>query len=179
MLDRASRYVFISTISVYDFSVPSNGVVDEDFALLPFPAGADPTRKVDEHYGSLKVLCEQVLLERFSECATIVRPGLICGPCDPTDRFTYWPVRVDAGGTVLAPDGPSQPIQYIDARDLAQFVVHLVEVRDGGVYNAVTAPGSLTFGNLLDACVRASNAGASVYWATSRVFERARRRTVG
>ncbi len=171
LASRTARYVFISTISVYDFAAKAALPVDEDFPLLAFPADADRTRKDDELYGALKVLCEAVVRSSLRHRATIVRPGLVAGPYDPTDRFTYWPVRVDAGGSVLAPDAPSQPIQYIDARDLAQFVVHLIEIGDGGTYNAVTSPGTLTFGNLLDACLESSRSDASIIWAPQQALK--------
>lgn len=160
--NRAGHYVFVSTISVYDPA--QTGGPDEDAPLAALPPDAGRTQMVPEVYGALKVLCEEVVRSTFRQRATILRPGLVAGPCDPTDRFTYWPVRVDAGGEILAPAGPSEPLQYIDARDLAQFAVLVSERRDSGTYNCVTPRGSLHFGDLLDTCKRAAHSGASVTW---------------
>ncbi|HZZ65200.1 MAG TPA: NAD-dependent epimerase/dehydratase family protein [Candidatus Baltobacteraceae bacterium] len=159
---RTNRYLFISTISVYDES--RTEAPDEDAPLQVLPADADPTVFDVRFYGALKVLCELVVRSAFRSRATIVRPGLVAGPLDPTDRFTYWPVRADAGGTVLAPVSPSEPVQYIDVRDLAQFAVHALECDDGGTYNCVIPPGSCTFGALTDACERAAHSGATYVW---------------
>lgn len=160
---RAGRYLFVSTVSVYDEQRAQSP--DEDAPLHELPDGVDRTKFDVEHYGALKVLCENVARGTFGDRASIVRPGLVAGPHDPTDRFTYWPVRVDAGGSVLAPPSPSHHIQYIDARDLAQFCVRLLETNDGGTYNCVTPGGALTFGDLLAACECAASSGASFLWA--------------
>jgi 2'-hydroxyisoflavone reductase len=146
--DRTARYVFVSTISVYDHDCKE--APDEDAPLFRLPAGADSSQQSSEHYGALKALCENAVRAAYGH-ATIVRPGLVAGPHDPTDRFTYWPLRFDRGGTLLAP--PSERcIQYIDARDLAAFVVNLVERNVEGTYNCVTPPGALTFADLYRAC---------------------------
>lgn len=161
--DKTGRYLFVSTISVYDEA--QSGGLKEDAPLHVLPPGADRTKLVVENYGALKAQCEAVVRSTFRQRASIVRPGLVAGPYDPTDRFTYWPVRVDAGGTVLAPSSPSHRIQYIDVRDLAQFVVHLLESNDGGTYNCVTPADYYTFGDLLAACSRVSSSGATFEWA--------------
>lgn len=127
--DKTNRYIFISTISVYDSS--SGKAIDEDAPLSILPENADRTRMTVETYGALKVLCEEIVFSTFRNRATILRPGLVAGPYDPTDRFTYWPLRIALGGDVLLPESPSQPVQYIDARDLAQFAVTLAK-RDAG-----------------------------------------------
>lgn len=147
---RARRYVFVSTISVYD-SAGSSGP-NEDAPVMALPQGADPNEYSDERYGALKVLCEQAVRREFGDAVTVVRPGLVAGPFDPTDRFTYWPVRFDEGGAVLAPM-PESRVQYIDARDLAAFVVRAVENGLDGTYNCVTPAGSVTFGDLCRACM--------------------------
>jgi hypothetical protein len=131
--DSVGQYLFTSTRAVYqDFTVH----MDEDA-----PVG---TRGVPESrwegYGPLKALAEREVRRVFPDAATIVRPAIITGPGDNTDRFTYWYVRVDRGGEVLAPGDPSDPIQYIDVRDMADFYVHLVEQRTRGVFN-LEAPG--------------------------------------
>lgn len=153
--DRAKRYVFISTISVYDHEAAAQP--DESSPVVPFPQDADPAEFSIERYGPLKVLCEQSVQRDFGAHTTIVRPGLVAGPFDPTDRFTYWPVRFDAGGDVLTPL-PERRVQYIDARDLAAFVVRLVETQTDGVFNAVVPPGSVTFGDLCKACMHEASA---------------------
>jgi 2'-hydroxyisoflavone reductase len=115
-----------------------------------------------ETYGALKLLCEQEAIAAFGADRTfIVRPGLIVGPHDPTDRFTYWPVRFARGGDVLVPDALDMPVQYIDARDLAQFVVDGIERSHNGVVNTVGPAAPTTLRALLDACAAASDSGAS------------------
>jgi 2'-hydroxyisoflavone reductase len=151
----AARYVFISTISVYDENRTSGP--DEDAPLHTLPEHADRTVLNYEYYGALKALCENVVVSTYRHRATILRPGLIAGPDDPTDRFTYWPLRVYAAREVLAPVSPQEPVQYIDARDLAAFAVRTVEASDGGTYNCVTPRDSLHFGDLLAACSRAAH----------------------
>ena len=131
--DAAHRYVFVSTISVY-------GEPDE----LEDP----DTEEIMEHYGALKRACERVVADVYGDRGTSVRAGLIVGPHDPTDRFTYWPRRLAAGGDVLAPADPQQPVQVIDARDLAAWLVTLAERGPGGVFDA-TGP-QTTFGDLVE-----------------------------
>lgn len=144
---RAGRYLFISTISVYS-EVPGPHA-DEDA-----PVGVlddEATESIDGGtYGPLKAACETAVRDVFgAERATIVRPGLVVGRFDPTDRFTYWVRRVWRGGEVLAPDRPDAPLQWIDVRDLARFAVHLVERDVAGVFNAVRPPDAVTMGELL------------------------------
>ena len=160
--EKTGRYVFISTISVYDIEKTESP--NEDSPLARLPHDADRTAMTPETYGALKVLCEEALLGTFANRATILRPGLVAGPHDPTDRFTYWPVRIEAGGEVLAPESASEPIQYIDARDLAAFAVRVASQSDGGIFNCVTPKGSLTFGDLL--------AGATATWVDAAFLRR-------
>jgi nucleoside-diphosphate-sugar epimerase len=112
-----ARYVFISTISVYDEARTSGP--DEEAPLHTLPEHADRTVLNYEYYGALKALCEKVVISTYRHRATILRPGLVAGPYDPTDRFTYWPLRVDAGGDVLAPVSPQEPLQYMPAHTTA------------------------------------------------------------
>jgi 2'-hydroxyisoflavone reductase len=165
----AGRYLFISTISVYDESRSSGP--DEDAPLHALPTGVDRTEFNVEYYGALKVLCENVVRSTYRHRAAILRPGLVAGPYDPTDRFTYWPVRFDAGGDVLVPVSRAEPVQYIDVRDLAQFAVHTLERRDGGTYNCVTPRGSLTFGDLADACERATRSRVNLAWVDVKFLQ--------
>ena len=113
----------------------------------------DPTTEDDTGatYGGRKALCEQAAQEAFGEDAIIVRPGLIVGPGDNTDRWTYWPIRIDQAGEVLAPNSPSDPVQNIDARDLSEWMIRLVEEPGhGGTYNATGPAQPETFGEMLE-----------------------------
>lgn len=167
------RYVFISSQSAYaDVSVPG---VDETASLKSLTnEQLDRAYKIDtagepsyaELYGGLKALCEQAAEEAMPERVVIVRPGLIVGPYDYTDRFTYWPVRVARGGEVLAPGRPERPVQFIDARDLAEWLVLMVERNAAGVYNANRAPNTLTMQNVLDECKSISDSDAVITWAS-------------
>ena len=146
---KVKQYVFVSSISVYpNFSVPR----DES---SPVGKLADETiEKVDgETYGPLKALCEQAALAALPGRTTIVRPGLIVGPDDNTDRFTYWPARAARGGEFIAPGAPKDPFQVIDARDLAAFTLDAVENNVTGTYNLVSDVNDFTFGEFTDACV--------------------------
>ncbi len=159
---RVGQYVLISTVSVYASHAEPNA--DESAPLGTIP---DPTfeQVTGETYGPLKALCEQAAEAKTPGRATIVRPGLIVGPGDPTDRFTYWPVRVARGGDVLAPGTPNDPVQIIDVRDLAEWLVLLVEQRTFGVFNALGPAGGMGIGVLLDACKEASGSDATFRWA--------------
>jgi 2'-hydroxyisoflavone reductase len=149
---RARQYVFVSSISVYpDFSVPRG----EDSAVGKLDD--ETVEKVDgATYGPLKALCEQAAERAFPGRTTILRPGLIVGPEDNTDRFTYWPARAARGGEFIAPVGPREAIQIIDARDLAAFTLRSVEQRTMGVFNLVSAPGQFTIGDIVAESVRAA-----------------------
>jgi 2'-hydroxyisoflavone reductase len=155
----AKQYVFVSSISVYsDLSKPG---VDE---TGPVAILADPTvEKVTEgSYGGLKALCEKAAESAMPGRVTNVRPGLIVGPNDGTDRFTYWPVRVARGGEVLAPNRPEDPVQFIDVRDLALWIVKAIDTKTTGVFNATSAP--LRIGDVLDACKAANGGDARFTW---------------
>jgi 2'-hydroxyisoflavone reductase len=158
-----SRYVFISTVSVYenfrkigiDESYPVGKIEDETMEEV-----------TGEAYGPLKALCEQAVRDIYGERALIIRPGLVVGPHDPTDRFTYWPVRVRRGGEVLAPQKPEAPIQLIDARDLAEFTIKLIEENASGIYNATGPDYELTIGRLLEVSKQVSGNDAHFKWAS-------------
>jgi 2'-hydroxyisoflavone reductase len=141
-----AHYVFVSTISVYsDSSKP----IDEGSPLLE-PPDPEPDAFDPEQYGGLKVGSERAVLDVFGERAAIARAGLIVGPNDPTDRFTYWPRRLAEGGDVLAPGSPSKPVQLIDARDLGAFLVRLAENRTSGIFIATGPAKPLTLGETLE-----------------------------
>lgn len=150
------HYTLVSSISVYA-SFPPGVQFDENAAVLPNGEG-------DDSYGALKAACEAALLRRPSIHAAIVRPGLIVGPHDPTGRFTYWLRRMDRGGHVLAPGRPERPIQFIDARDLAEWFVHAAEQATTGIFNAVRPPAQLTMARLLEACEAQAKRGAQIRW---------------
>lgn len=160
---RTSRYLFISSASVYDLARLNAELVDEDAPLSELPAGADPTLLTDEHYGALKVLCETEVTRAFGERTTILRLGLVAGPYDPTDRFTYWVVRVAATGEILAPPA-DRVIQYIDARDVAEFAAATTRDDIGGTFNLVVPPEAYTFGDLIEACASASASHPRTRW---------------
>jgi 2'-hydroxyisoflavone reductase len=112
--------------------------MDESDATTPMKEGADPY-SLDSRastYGAYKTFAEQEVQKHYPGISTIIRPGLIVGPLDPSDRFTYWPVRIDRGGEVLAPGDPSDPMQFIDVRDLAEWIVRMAEAKEFGVFNA-------------------------------------------
>ena len=168
-LHRAHRYVFISSVSVYDTSLQTPE--DEELPLAVLPEASDTTTVTPETYGALKALCEREVQAVFGDRTSIVRPGLIAGSLDPTDRFTYWPVRVEAGGEFVAPEDASVPLQYVDVRDVADFVITLIERGTGGTFNAVTSPESRTFGALIDACRAATKIAAEPVWTSANVLE--------
>lgn len=144
--DAVGHYVFVSTISVYsDMSRP----IDEGSPLYE-PPETEPEEFDPELYGNLKVGSERALQEIFGDRVAIARAGLIVGPHDPTDRFTYWPRRLADGGDVLAPGSQSQPVQFVDARDLGAFLVRLAADRTGGVFNATGPAEPLTLGEALE-----------------------------
>lgn len=163
---RAATYTFISTISVYaDFSAPG---LREGAPLAPIQA--DPGVEVvnGTTYGPSKAMCEDAVRSVFGGHSLIVRPGLIVGPYDPTDRFTYWPLRFAAGGRVIAPEGPAWPVQFIDARDLAAWLVQMLEAGQTGTYHVTSPAGLHTFGTVVEACAAQSASSASVEWVPGR-----------
>src|SRR5438128_5819804 len=164
------RYVFVSTISVY--ADTSKGV-DETAPLAKYD-GSDPFKETLEAmkasgyktYGPLKALSEQEAEKWFPGKTLIVRPGLIVGPRDETDRFTYRPVRIDRGGEVLAPGAPTDPVQFIDARDLAEWTIREVQNRETGIYTATGPAKPLGIGGMLDGIKGALKSDAKFTWVS-------------
>jgi 2'-hydroxyisoflavone reductase len=171
--DSVDRYVFISSQNVYaDVSVPG---VDETFPLRTLTteelaeANAIDTAGQPSYgamYGGLKVLCEQAAEEVMPGRVLTIRPGLIVGPYDYTDRFTYWVVRVARGGEVLAPGRPDRFVQFIDVRDLADWTVRMMEQGAAGVYNANGPTNSVTMQDVLQECKSVSDSDASFTWVS-------------
>ncbi|MCA8960965.1 MAG: epimerase [Planctomycetes bacterium] len=157
---RAERYVFVSTISVYADDVVPPVVEASKLAA----AEGDLGEVIDGRtYGPLKAQCERVVRDRCPD-ALIIRPGLIVGPWDPTDRFSYWPDRVRRGGRVLAPGAPERPIQIIDVRDLAEWTIAAIGAQCRGTYNLVGPESPLSMRVFLDACREVSGAEAEFAW---------------
>jgi len=169
LADRAGLYVFVSSLSVYaDDSTPGQ---DESGPVVEL---SDPTVETvtGETYGGLKALCERAAEDAMPGRTLSVRPGLIVGPHDPTDRFTYWPVRVARGGPVLAPAPPENPVEFTDVRDLGAFLVHAAETGSTGVTNASgPTPEKTTTGALLDCCREVAGSDAELRWADETFLE--------
>jgi 2'-hydroxyisoflavone reductase len=170
------HYVFISTISVYNDPPPAG--LDENSPLQKYD-GADPYKETLEAmkasgyktYGPLKVLSEEETEKWFRGKSLIIRPGLIVGPRDETDRFTYWPVRIDRGGEVLAPGTPNDPVQFIDGRDLAEWTIRMAENGETGVYNATGPAKELGVGGMLDGIKSALNSSAKFTWGDAEFLK--------
>ena len=162
----AGFYIYISSISAYDTNPPGGGDETTAVATLTDPT-VETMGKDFENYGGLKALCERAAAAAFPGRAAIVRPGYIVGPGDPTDRFTYWPVRIARGGDVLAPGSPDDPLQWIDVRDLAEWLVTLAEHGTAGTFNAIGPPSPGRWGDVLDACVAGAGGAAKLVWVPS------------
>ena len=162
----AERYVFVSSLSVYDDPV---GAVDEN---APLAAPIAPVEKVTpESYGPMKAACEAEVRDAFAEHALVLRPGLIVGPRDPTDRYTYWIRRVARGGPVLAPGDGARQVQFVDVRDLAAFTIHLLERRASGTLNVTGTP--LRFDAFLGGAATALSTTPELRWTPeTRLLEK-------
>jgi 2'-hydroxyisoflavone reductase len=154
------RHVFISTGSVYDPAKAPSHDMDERAPRLPAERATE--RVTAETYGALKVACEDDLMARLGVASTIVRPGIVAGPHDPTDRFTWWARVAALGGEVHVPARRGQPVQVVDSRDLARLVVRLVEDDRPGVFNAVGPRDPVTLAGLLAACADAAGTSATL-----------------
>lgn len=166
------RYVFTSTISVFQDSKQGP---DENAPLQRYD-GPDPYKETLESmkangfklYGPLKVVSEQEAEKWFPEKTLVIRPGLIVGPRDQSDRFTYWPVRIERGGEVLAPGRPQDSVQYIDARDLAEWTIRMAENRETGIYNTTGPAQPIGIGSMLDGMKEALKSNAKFTWVSEQ-----------
>lgn len=164
----ADHYLFISTISVYaDNSKLDNDESDPTLVL------EDPTveKVTGETYGGLKALAEKEAEKAFPGKTTIVRPGLIVGPGDNSDRFSYWPVRINRGGEVLAPGNPTDPVQFIDARDLGEWTIRLLEQKAYGTFNATGPSSPLTMAEMLYGIRAVTTADVKFTWVPADFLE--------
>jgi 2'-hydroxyisoflavone reductase len=168
------HYIFISTTSVYRDE--SQIGINEDSPTVPMPAGLDPYQPDQRNaaqqamsanhpnYGAFKARAEVEVQNQYPGINTIIRPCLIVGPLDRTDRFTYWPARIDKGGEVLAPDKPEDPCQFIDSRDLAEWMIRVAEAREFGTFNAIGPEKPLTIAEMLYGVKAITTAGAQFTW---------------
>lgn len=168
LADAVEQYTFISTLSVY----AEPGLIGMNESA-PLSTLADETVEeiTGETYGPLKVLCEQAVTTEMDGRALHVRSGLIVGPHDPTDRFTYWPYRVARGGEVLAPGQPDYPVQFIDVRDLAEWTLRATKAKLTGPYNVTGPANFLTMTQVLDTCRRVSGSDATFTWVSDEFLQ--------
>jgi 2'-hydroxyisoflavone reductase len=169
LADAVDHYTFVSSISVYSDDIALGTGEGAQARELPDPKVEEVT---EETYGGLKALCERAAEEEMPGRVLNVRPGLISGPHDPTDRFTYWPRRVAAGGEVLAPDHEERRVQYIDVRDLASWIVEMSEQSRTGTYNATGPDYELTMGRFLQECEAVSGARVEPVWVSEDFLEK-------
>jgi 2'-hydroxyisoflavone reductase len=160
------QYVFISTISVYK-NLDKVGA-DETDPTTPLD---EPGSEEPKYYGANKALCEKAVEAAMPGRVATIRPGLIIGPGDPTGRFTHWVSRMADGGEVLGPGDGSTPVQYIDGRDLAAWLAHVVEQRIVGVYNALGPEKRITMKEVLDACNHVGGDKATITWVDAAFLE--------
>lgn len=156
----ADHYTFVSSISVYADPVASGA--DENAPLAT--TEDETTEEIMAAYGALKVLCERVVENRFPGRALLVRPGIIVGPRDHTDRFSYWPWRMAQGGEALAPGRPDRQVQLIDARDLARWTLDMIERGATGAYNATGPAYRLTMQAMLETCIQGTGGATHLTW---------------
>ncbi len=160
----AGRYIYVSSLSV----IADNSIIGSD-ETTPVAQLEDPTveQVTGQTYGGMKALCEQEAQRAFGDRAMVVRPGLIVGPMDNTDRFTYWPIRIDRGGEVMAPGDPTDPVQIVDVRDLAAWMVRMAENNGTGVYNATGPAAAMSIAEMLYGIRAATSAKVSFTWVNA------------
>lgn len=158
---RVGHYTFISTVSVYE--IQPAGPITEDSPTLSMD-DPDSEEVTNGTYGPLKVLCEEVAKEAFPGRCTVIRPGIVAGPHDPTDRFTYWVRRAIRGGDMAVPARPDQPVQVVHARDQADFVLSLTLDGVDGTFNSAGPSEPLTLESMIAACLEAADKTAELIW---------------
>jgi 2'-hydroxyisoflavone reductase len=159
LADKVQHYTFISSLSVF-FPPTKHGLAEDD---APTPLADETSEDVQASYGPLKALCERAVEEVLPGRTLNLRPGILVGPHDPTNRFAYWMRRLARGGDVLAPAPPEQPVQLIDVRDFADWSLRLAESRQSGTFHATGEP--ISFSHMLDECNAASGSDARIVWA--------------
>ena len=162
------QYVFISTISVFAENLKPGTAENGPLATMP----DETSEEVQKYYGALKALCEKAADKAMSGRACNIRPGLIVGPGDKSDRYTYWPVRLARGGEVLAPGDGSDPIQYVDVRDLGAWVVVAVEKNLNGTYNATGPDKKITMKKFLEETKKGVGGDAKLTWVPADFLEK-------
>ena len=162
------QYVFISTISVFAEGIKPQTAENGPLATMPDETSED----IGKYYGALKAACERAAESAMAGRAWNVRPGLIVGPGDKTDRFTYWPVRLAKGGEVLAPGDGTDPVQFVDVRDLGAWIVLGIERGLVGVYNAVGPETKLTMKGMLDGIKAGVGGDARLTWVPASFLEK-------
>ena len=162
---RVGRYLFVSTQSVYS----DRGIIDQDESGAVGMEGV-PSEEWDG-YGPLKALCESAAREVLGDRLTVVRPPVIVGPGDRSDRFTYWVLRTARGGDILAPGNPTDPVQFVDVRDVTGFMVRLLEADQAGTFNATGPAEPLTMSGMLDTMNEVAGAGGTFTWVDAAFLE--------
>ena len=168
LADAVEHYTFISSLSVYADPLPASAGEDAPVATMADEALEEIS---GETYGPLKVLCERAATEAMNGRALLVRSGLIVGPHDASDRFSYWPARVARGGEVLAPESPDYGVQFIDVRDLARWTLRATEQRLTGPYNVTGPERPLPLGDLLDTARALTGSDARFTWVSGPFLE--------
>lgn len=166
------HYVYISSLSVYPSLEVDATPIDEQSPLAKCDDKyTEDMGKNYENYGGLKRHCEDAVAAAFPDKATLVRPGYIVGPGDPTDRFTYWPARLLRGGECLAPGDPDNDLQFIDVRDLGEWIVQLIEAKATGPFNAVGFDGRISVAEFLHTGKGTLNHRCSFTWVDDPFLE--------
>jgi 2'-hydroxyisoflavone reductase len=168
--NRAGRYVYVSTVAVYDFA--KGPLIDERSALAAAPS-PDTEEVNGTTYGPLKAECDRIVQAALGERATIVRPTYVVGPGDDTDRFTYWVERCARGGEVLGPPDPQAEIQWVDVRDLCPWIVELAERNQPGIFNAAGPAKATNWGEVLPELAKLAPQPVTIRWATPEALSKA------
>lgn len=173
--ETCKHYQFISTISVYGAFGDRPDVIDENTKASVVEDGKVETvntiREAMPFYGPLKARCEAAAEAAMPGRVSTIRPGLIVGPGDTSDRFTWWPVRIDKGGEVLCPGDQDGHVQVIDVRDLADWMLHCIEQNVVGVYNATGFHGRMSMAEMLGACKAATSSPVTLTWASEEFLQ--------